>query len=126
MNNTTKISLTIELEGSTLVRQSEPEIIKYSVTKRDLEPSKKWKGKDGLEVVRKGTFKHYSVIPRPASQHISMSIEAYEYMTSSECPYWSRPNVWRKLNETERLEAHLQRICEHMGGKSFTYEVLGD
>lgn len=126
MNNTTKISLTIELEGSTLVRQSEPEIIKYSVTKRDLEPSKKWKGKDGLEVVRKGTFKHYSIIPRPASQHINMSIEAYEYMTSSECPYWSRPNVWRKLNKTEKLEAHLQRICEHMGGKSFTYEVLGD
>ena len=44
MNNTTKISLTIELEGSTLVRKSEPEIIKYSVTKRDLEPNKKWRG----------------------------------------------------------------------------------
>lgn len=126
MNNTTKISLTIELEGSTLVRKSEPEIIKYSVTKRDLEPSKKWKGKDGLEVVRKGTFKHYSVIPRPAFQYISMNIEAYEYMTSNECPYWSRPNVWRKLNEIERLEAHLRRICEHLGGRSFTYQVLND
>lgn len=53
MNNTTKISLTIELEGSTLVRKSEPEIIKYSVTKRDLEPNKKWRGKDGLEVVER-------------------------------------------------------------------------
>lgn len=126
MNNTIKISLTIELEGSTLVRQSEPEIIKYSVTKRDLEPSKKWKGKDGLEVVRKGTFKHYSVIPRPASQHISMNIEVYEYMTSNECPYWSRPNVWRKLNEIERLEAHLKRLCEHLGGRSFTYQILND
>lgn len=71
MNNTTKISLTIELEGSTLVRK-------------------------------------------------------YEYMTSNECPFWAKPKVWAIMSETQRLEAHLQRTCEHVGGKSFTYEVLGD
>lgn len=126
MNNTTKISLTIELEEGTLVRKSEPETIKYSVTKRDLEPNKKWRGKDGLEVVRKGTFKHYPLIAKPASQHINMSVEAYKYMTSNECPFWAKPKVWAIMSETQRLEAHLQRTCEHVGGKSFTYEVLGD
>ena len=126
MNNTTKISLTIKLEGSTLVRQSEPEIIKYSVTKRDLEPWKEWKGKDGLEVVRRGTHKHYPLDAKPASQHINLNADAYEYMTSPECPYWVRPKVWKTLTPQQRFEAHLQRICEHMGGKSFTYEVLGD
>lgn len=126
MNYSPKISLTIELEGSTLVRKSEPEIIKYSVTKRDLEPNKKWKSKDGLKVVRKGAFKYYTLIAKPASHHINICAEAYRYMTSNECPYWAKPKVWAMMSETQRLEAHLQRICEHVGGKSFTYEVLGD
>ena len=126
MNYSPKISLTIELEGSTLVRKSEPEIVKYSITKRDLEPNKKWKSKDGLKVVRKGTFKHHSLIAKPASHHINICVEAYRYMTSNECPYWAKPKVWTMMSETQRLEAHLQKICEHVGGKSFTYEVLGD
>ena len=86
MNYSPKISLTIELEGSTLVRKSEPEIIKYSVTKRDLEPNKKWKGKDGLKIVRNARFKHYSLIAKPVNQHINISVEAYRYMTSNEWP----------------------------------------
>ena len=126
MSYSPKISLTIELEGSTLVRKSEPEIVKYSITKRDLEPNKKWKSKDGLKVVRKGTFKHYPLITKPASHHINICVEAYKYMTSNECPYWAKPKVWAMMSETQRLEAHLQKICEHVGGKSFTYEVLGD
>ena len=126
MNYSPKISLTIELEGSTLVRKSEPEIVKYSITKRDLEPNKKWKSKDGLKVVRKGTFKHHPLIAKPASHHINICAEAYRYMTSNECPYWAKPKVWAMMSETQRLEAHLQKICEHVGGKSFTYEVLED
>lgn len=126
MNDTTKISLTIELEGSTLVRKSEPEIIKYSVTKRDLEPNRKWRDKDGLKIVKKGIYKNYPLIAKPASQHINMSVEAYEYMISGECPSWFKPNIWATMTTTQRLEAHLQRTCEHVGGKSFTYEVLGD
>ena len=126
MSHSPKISLTIELEGSTLVRKSEPEIVKYSITKRDLEPNKKWKSKDGLKVVRKGTFKYHPLIAKPASHHINICVEAYKYMTSNECPYWAKPKVWTMMSETQRLEAHLQKICEHVGGKSFTYEVLGD
>ena len=126
MNYSPKISLTIELEGSTLVRKSEPEIIKYSVTEKDLEPNKKWRGKDGLEVVKKGTYKNYPLIAKPASQHINMSMEAYEYMTSGECPSWAKPKIGATMSKTQRLEAHLQRTCERVGGKSFTYKILDD
>lgn len=126
MSNVTKISLTINLEGSTLVRKSEPEVIKYTVTAKDIEPSKKWRGKDGLEVVSKGTHKHYSLEAKPASQHINMTEEAYKYMISSECPYWSKPKVWNNLSEKERLEAHLQRTAESLGGKSYSYVIFED
>ncbi len=126
MNNTTKISLTIELEGSTLVRKSEPEYIKYSVTNKDLDPNKKWKGKDGSKIVKKGAIKYYPLIAKPAIQHINMSKDAYEYMISDECPSWVKPKMWAKMNEKQRLESHLQRTCEHLGGKSFIYKVLDD
>lgn len=126
MNNTIKISLTINLEGSTLVRKSEPEVIKYTVTERDLNPNKKWKGKDGLKVVKRGSFNHFSYETKPASQHINMTEEAYRYMVSSDCPYWSKPKVWNSLSAKERLESHLQRVCEHCNGTSYTYEILED
>lgn len=127
MNNSVKISLTIELEGSTLVRQSEPVVIKYTVTERDLTPNKKWKGKDGLKIVRKGEFKNYPLVAKPASQHINITAEAYNYMTSDECPSWIHSyKLWKKLSKVQRLEVHLQRICEHHNGKSFSYVILED
>lgn len=127
MNNATKISLTIELEGSTLVRKSEPEVSKFTITKRMPNPHNKWKSKRGSKkVVKVVEYKEYPLIKKPASQHINMSVDAYNYMTSSECPYWSKPKIWNSMNKTQRLEAHLQKTCEHLGGKSFTYEILED
>lgn len=126
MNNIVKISLTIQLEGSTLVRKSEPEVIKFTITERDLNPSHPWKKNEGNRVVRRGRIKNYPLIAKPASQHINLSVDAYNYMTSSECPYWQKPKVWAGLSPKERLEAHLQRLCEHHGGKSFSYVVLED
>ena len=126
MDNTTKISLTIELEGSTLVRKSKPEVIKYAVTAKDSDPYRKYKGKDGLKVVRKGVQKHYSLEAKPASQHINMTKEAYDDMISNECPYWAKPKAWSSMSKKERLEAHLQRTCEHFNGTSYSYEILND
>lgn len=34
MNNTVKVSLTIQLEGSTLIRKSEPEVIGFQMRKK--------------------------------------------------------------------------------------------
>lgn len=123
MDNTIKISLTIELEGRTLVK-SAPETVRYSLTERDVKPFKHWKGKDGMSIVKRGKFTHCPLIAKPASQHISINIAAYNYMTSTECPYWSKPKLWSKLTRTQRLEAHLSRICDDMKGKTFSYKIL--
>lgn len=127
MNNTTKISLTIELEGSTLVRKNEPEIIKYSVTTKDLKSNKKHKGKNDLKVVKEGTVKHYPLISKPAFYHISIGRESYDYMISKECPSWFRNiKAWKNMTETQRLEEHLHRLCVSKRGKSFSYVILKD
>ena len=42
------------------------------------------------------------------------------------CPSWSKPSKWTAMSEKERLEAHLQRTVEHLGGASYTYQVFED
>lgn len=64
---------------------------------------------------------------KPATQSLNMSKGAYEYMIDKDsCPSWSKPGKWAAMSEKERLEAHLQRAVEHLGGVSYTYQVFED
>ena len=64
---------------------------------------------------------------KPATQTISICKEAYDYMTdSNECPSWVKLFVWKQMGKTKRLESHLQRIMEHLGGVSYSYKVFED
>lgn len=114
MENSIKISLTIELEGSVLLNE-EPEVITNFKSK-----SKKFKKKE------KSSFKDILIKTKPAQQHINMTKQAYLYMISSEVPKWAKAKEWYSLSQRERLERHLAKTCEHFGGKSFTYTILED
>lgn len=124
MNNTPKVSLTIILEGSTLVRKREPEVVKYILKRKDV--INKRFVKDANKVVKVKTFNHYPLEAKPASMHINIGVDSYNYMISRECPSWIRIKMWNAMSPIQRLEAHLNRICEHFMGKSFTYMVLDD
>ena len=64
---------------------------------------------------------------RPALQSLNMNKEAYEYMIDKNCcPSWVKPSRWAAMGEKERLESHLQRTVEHLGGVSYTYKVFED
>lgn len=73
------------------------------------------------------TITFYTRKTRPASQSLNISKEAYENMTGKNtCPSWSKPGKWATMSKKERLESHLQRIAEHLGGVSYTYQVFED
>lgn len=58
---------------------------------------------------------------------LNMGKEAYDYMVDKlSCPTWSKPGKWAAMSEKERLEAHLQRTVEYLGGVSYTYQVFED
>ena len=64
---------------------------------------------------------------KPAIQSLNISKEAYEYMIDkNSCPSWSKPSKWAAMSKKERLEAHLQKTVEHLGGTSYTYQVFED
>lgn len=60
---------------------------------------------------------------RLVSQSLNLSMDAYDYMTGKEAPYFVKARDWERLTKKQRLEAHLERIVEELGGVSFTYAV---
>lgn len=62
----------------------------------------------------------------PAKKSVNINKEAYNYMTSVECPEWAKLGEWKQLSKENRLKAHLQRMCEAEGGISFEYQIFED
>lgn len=126
---TIKLSVTIELQGNTMMSPQEcgknPENYNWnklllSVKHYDKKTKKSFYKTEPLH------FQTRKCIP--AHQSINMSQEAYDYMTSQSCPDWYPLgiNKWKKLSPTERLELHLERTCKALRGTSYTYVVFGD
>ena len=64
---------------------------------------------------------------RPAAQSLNISNDAYKAMIDKMvCPSWSKPSKWSAMSKKDRLEAHLQRIVDDLGGVSYTYQVFED
>lgn len=125
MNNQVKVLLTINgIEGATLHSNGKSKI-PFVIRKKDLY-SKEYKGKDADKIVRKGFRKVNNVEALPVSKSIKLTVDAYNYMTSREAPEFYRKKNWGLLNERQRLEIHLERLCEHNRGESFTYSILDD
>ena len=125
MNNQVKVLLTINgIEGATLHSRGKSKI-PFVIRKKDLY-AKEYKGKDADKIIRRGVRRVMNLEAVPACKKINLTVDAYDYMTSSERPEWYFKKDWVLLNPTQRLELHLQRTCEHNGGKSFTYSILED
>lgn len=124
MNNQPKVLLTIEgIEGATLHSKGIKKI-KFVLRKKDL--FNNYTKKDGDKIVRVGTRKIEDFDVVPCKKSIKLSYDAYEYMTSKESPEWYFKKDWPRLSAINRLELHLQRICDANNGKSFTYSILED
>ena len=126
-----KLSVTIELQGNTMMTPQEcgenPENydrnwMLLSVRTFDKKTKKFFYRKEPLE------FKTRKCIP--AQQVLKMSSESYEYMTSTACPDWFIPqggiHKWKQLSPEQRLELHLDRTCKALRGKSYSYVVFND
>lgn len=124
MNNEIKVSLSVTLQGSVMLSQEQAKALEeekvgtgYDTFNMRVECLKD--GKKDAETITVKTRKC-----KPAGQSLNLSMDAYEYMIGKEAPYFVKPRDWERLTKKQRLEAHLKRICEELGGVSFTYAVL--
>lgn len=110
MNNNVKISLSITLQGSTLVRQEDFETVVSFDKKKNKRREKK--------------VKSYSLVAKPAIISKQMTAEAYDYFTSMDsCPGFKKKE-WKKMTPTQRLEHHLADLCKFYKGIKYTYQVF--
>lgn len=124
MNNEIKVSLSVTLQGSVILSQEQAKALEkekvgtgYDTFNMGVESLKD--GKKDAETITVKTRKC-----KPASQSLNLSMDAYDYMTGKEAPYFVKARDWEKLTKKQRLEAHLKRIVGELGGVSFTYAVL--
>ncbi|WCF57051.1 hypothetical protein PhiCrAssBcn10_7 [Bacteroides phage PhiCrAssBcn10] len=122
--NEIKVSLSIVLQGSTMYSQEQAKALEeekvgtgYDTFSMRVEGLKD--GKKNTETITVKTRKC-----KPAGQSLNLSMDAYEYMIGKEAPHFVKARVWERLTKKQRLEAHLKRIVEELGGVSFTYAVL--
>lgn len=122
-----KILVTIEgIEGATLHSVGKSKI-PFVITKADIHwqnHKKEYTREDKDKIVRKGVRRITNFEAVSCSKSIKLTKEAYDYMTSKESPEWYFKKDWGRLSSTQRLELHLKRLCEHNGGKSFSYSIL--
>lgn len=124
MNNEIKVSLSVTLQSSVILSQEQAKALEkekvgtgYDTFNMRVESLKD--GKKDAETITVKTRKC-----KPAGQSLNLSMDAYDYMTGKEAPYFMKARDWEKLTKKQRLEAHLKRIVEELGGVSFTYAVL--
>jgi len=122
--NEIKVSLSITLQGGVMYSQEQAKALEkekvgtgYDTFNVRVESLKD--GKKDAETITVKTRKC-----KPAGQSLNLSMDAYDYMTGKEAPYFVKARDWERLTKKHRLEAHLKRIVEELGGVSFTYAVL--
>lgn len=142
--NEIKLNLSIELPGSTMLSKEECLKTTRKVIEKKTKAGKVYKKTIEVKVEDWDKMEKHSMRVaningspeiitfhtrkcKPATQSLNMSKEAYEYMINEDsCPSWSKPGKWAAMSEKERLEAHLQRTVEYLGGISYTYQVFED
>ena len=125
MNNEIKVSLSIVLQGSIMYSQEQAKALEEEKVGTGYDTfSMRVEGKngDGKKDAKTITVKTRKC--KPAGQSLNLSMDAYEYMIGKEAPYFVKPRDWERLTKKQRLEAHLKRIVEGLGGVSFTYTIL--
>lgn len=144
MNNEIKVSLTVTLQGGVMFSKEECLKTTQKVIERKTKGGKVYKKTinvqvENLDMMNKHTIQvtdkdgknpesvtFYTRKFKPATQSMNLCREAYDYMTSKECPAWSKIGAWNQMKPKQRLEAHLQKIAEHLGGRVLSYRVFED
>ena len=125
MNNEIKVSLSVTLQGSVMLSQEQAKALEEEKVGTGYDTfSMRVEGKngDGKKDAKTITVKTRKC--KPAGQSLNLSMDAYEYMIGKEAPYFVKPRDWERFTKKQRLEAHLKRVVEGLGGVSFTYTIL--
>ena len=125
MNDSTKILLTINLEG-VLSQVKEDTIIVYQQSEEcDAKNPFKDLDKRAKKIVKSGTVHHLQRKTSVATRKLQISEEAYNHWMNTVpdfCPL-SKSSTWNALPDKEKARIHCARIASP---NTFEFEIIGD
>ena len=126
--NEIKVRLSMEVPGAIMLSSQDCEKMSKKEAYDHTIVIVEQKVKKGKKLVTKKETLHINTRKSiPARQCISISKEAYSYMTDAkEIPSPKLLKTWGSMTTAQRLEYHLNLIAEDFGATSFSYEVLDD
>lgn len=123
-----KVRLSMEVPGAIMLssqdceKMSKKDAYDYSTL---VVSCKEKKGKK--PVIKKETLHINTRKSKPAKQCVSISKEAYDYMTNvMAVPSSKSVRTWANMSKAKRLEYHLSLIAESFNALSYTYEIFDD
>lgn len=123
-----KVRLSMEVPGAVMLSSQDCEKMSKKEAYDHTTIVVEQKVKKGKKLVTEKETLHINTRKsKPARQSISISKEAYSYMTDArEIPLARLLKTWGNMTVAQRLEYHLNLIAENFGAASFSYEVLDD
>jgi hypothetical protein len=134
-----KISVTIEIRGAEPMKKEDyVKTVKKEIISNGIKKiiNKEVENFDNMETEAFSIFdsktkrtENYTIHVRkfkPAHQVINMPPEAYEFMTSSNCPAWEKKKDWMRMSKRNKLLSHLKEIAEALNGTLAGYTVFDD
>lgn len=125
MNDSTKILLTIYLEG-VLSQVKEDTIIVYQQSEKcDAKNPFKDLDKRAKKIVKSGTVHHLQRKTSVAVRKLAISEEAYNHWMNTIPDFWpmSKSSAWNALPDKEKARLHCARIASP---NTFEFEIIGD
>lgn len=128
-----KVRLSMEVPGATMLRTQD--LAYKGQSKKDKEALYNYEPlnldykvkKKGKIVKYKETLHIYTRKSYPAKQVMSISKEAYDFMTNgSEIPSTSTKKIWASMSKKQRLDHHCKLIAENFNAISYSFEILDD
>lgn len=107
-----------QAEAKQLEKENEGSGYDITVVKADI-PKKQF--------IKKKTYIIKTPKYRTVTQTINMYEDSFDYMTGVDsCPEGTNLGLWKRMRKKQRLETHLQRLCDSLGGLSYTYKVFDE
>lgn len=126
-----QISLTIELEGSVILRGDVKTFSVKTVEKKEVFDKrlgavvlKTVVDSKGKPIVSEVVYKHRPIIgTKPATLHVNLPNSFIQNAISTPVKGF-KPKMWETLPKMIRIENHIKELVMCHNGKSFSYEIV--
>ena len=129
INKESKISLTYTLRGEYLSRKGQ--YISADVfVKNPFQKTEVYKVNKPMQTIQRAEYQKAYVTITLNESFVQMCLDKPEKQEGMSMVRWLRTPLgkmflqWKKMNDAQKIEAHIKQYVEDMGGEDYSYELI--